>query len=103
MILIPIPQLDTEAQSHAINERIWKTKPEKTNRRGLAGTPGNPGPPSGRHQNERTRITRPRSGERMETGLRILARMIARAHLSRQACGAALLPSESPLDMGNGD
>lgn len=27
--------------------------------------------------------------ERMQTGLRILARMIARAHLSRQASGAA--------------
>ena len=41
--------------------------------------------------------------ERMQTGLRILARIIARAHLSRQASGGAPLPSESPQDLGNGD
>ena len=39
----------------------------------------------------------------MQTGLRILARIIARAHLSREASGAAPLPPESPQDMGNGD
>ncbi|MDE2842523.1 MAG: hypothetical protein OXN21_03975 [Chloroflexota bacterium] len=31
--------------------------------------------------------------ERMQTGLRILARIIARAHLSRQASGAAPEPT----------
>ena len=41
--------------------------------------------------------------ERMQAGLRILARLIARTHLSRQASGAAPLPPESPQDMGNGD
>ena len=41
--------------------------------------------------------------ERMQTGLRILARIIARAHLSRQVSGAEPLPPESPQDMGNGD
>ncbi len=41
--------------------------------------------------------------ERMQTGLRILARIIARAHLRRQASGAAPLPPESPQYMGNGD
>lgn len=39
----------------------------------------------------------------MQTGLRILARIIARAHLRRQASGAAPLPPESPQDMGSGD
>lgn len=42
---------------------------------------------------------------RMQAGLRILARIIARAHLSSQASGtgAGPLPPESPQDMGNGD
>ena len=38
--------------------------------------------------------------ERMQTGLRILARVIARAHLSRQASGAAALPPPDP-EAGN--
>ena len=38
--------------------------------------------------------------ERMQTGLRILARMIARAHLRREASGAAPVP---PTDQGNGE
>ena len=41
--------------------------------------------------------------ETTQTGLRILARIIARAHLRRQASGGAPLPSESPQDMGTGD
>jgi len=36
----------------------------------------------------------------MQTGLRILARIIARAHLSRQASGAAPAP---PPEQGTGD
>ena len=38
--------------------------------------------------------------ERMQTGLRILARMIARAHLRREASRAAPAP---PPDRGAGD
>ena len=38
--------------------------------------------------------------ERMQTGLRILARIIARAHLSRQASGPASAP---PPDQETGD
>ena len=38
--------------------------------------------------------------ERMQTGLRILARLIARAHLRRQASGAA---PEPPPDQEAGD
>ena len=38
--------------------------------------------------------------EQMQTGLRILARMIARAHLSREAERAA---QEPPPDQGAGD
>ena len=41
----------------------------------------------------------PQERERMQTGLRILARIIARAHLRRQASGAALDP---PPDRGAG-
>jgi len=37
--------------------------------------------------------------ERMQTGLRILARMIASAHLRRQAPGG----ESAPLDQGAGD
>ena len=37
--------------------------------------------------------------ERTQTGLRILARMIARAHLRRQASGG----ESAPLDRGAGD
>ena len=62
MILISKPQPDTEAQSHSFNERICETTPEKTNHRGLAGTPGNQGAPAGRRQNERPRSTPPASG-----------------------------------------
>ena len=68
MILIPKPQPDTEAQSHPINERICETTPEETNRRGLAGTPGNPGPPAGRPQNESPRGTPPTSGNGCRRG-----------------------------------
>ena len=37
--------------------------------------------------------------EQMQTGLRILARMIARAHLRREALGD---PSAPPTDQGDG-
>ena len=83
MILIPKPQPDTEAQPHPTNERICKTTPEETNRRGLAGTPGNQRPPAGRRQNEGPRITRPRS----ESGC-------------RRGCASLLASSPAPTSGG---
>ncbi|MYC38725.1 MAG: hypothetical protein F4X66_17715 [Chloroflexi bacterium] len=72
--------------------RYQPERPTRSNRK--SGTAGRrtPEPASPNHTaHER---------ERMETGLRILARIIARAHLSRQASGAAPAP---PAEQGAGD
>ena len=97
MILTAMTQPDTKAPSHAINERICETRREPTERRGGSGATanpatGHPGPAAERPQGGRNRNTPPSERERMQTGLRILARMIARAHLRRQASGTAPEP-----------
>lgn len=70
-------------------------EPERTSGRNArkSGTAGRkkPGPAPPKHTaSER---------ERMQAGLRILARMIARAHLRQQASGG----ESAPLDQGAGD
>ena len=67
-----------------------KSRPSGSNRKSnnrKSGTTGRNTP--GRTSPQHTASER----ERIQTGLRILARMIARAHLRRQASGAAI---ESP-------
>ena len=44
----------------------------------------------------------PKQREQLQRGLRILARVIVRAHLQGEASRAAPTPPEPPLDMGAG-
>ncbi|MYC37597.1 MAG: hypothetical protein F4X66_11920 [Chloroflexi bacterium] len=78
-----------------MRNKTRKNGPSRSGRNaGSSGTGGRttPGGTSPQHNDEQR--------AQMQTGLRILARIIARAHLSRQASGAAPAP---PPERGVGD
>ena len=74
----------------------------KTRNAGNAGKPGTADRIGLKGSETQEESTSPqytlRQRERMEQGLRILARMIARAHLRREASPASETPREQPTD-----
>ena len=95
MILELEPRHNTETPSRTHNERICETTPEETGRSvppGAArnratGEPGTAGRKTKTRRETSPQHTDEQQKETMQTGLRVLARMIARAHL-RAAGGA---------------
>ncbi len=105
MMLKPILKPDTAAQPQTRNERICETIRETTERRGTpvnlrkSRTADRNGLKGSEAQREHTsQQYTPRQRERMEKGLHILARMIARAHLRREASRASQTRREPPSD-----